>query len=100
MLAAGKQLAEANEDLVAIENEKSEVTATFKAKTTAAEARIGEFSRKVRNGYEYRQVPCVIQFDTPEVGMKQTIRTDTDEVVEKPSAMTDDEKQMLLIAEE
>lgn len=99
MLAAGKQLAEANDDLVQIENLKSEVTATFKAKTTAAEARIGELSRKVRNGYEYRQVDCLVQFDTPDLGMKQTVRTDTNEIVEKPSGMTDDEKQMLLIEE-
>lgn len=99
MLDAGNQLAEANEDLVQIEKEKSEVTATLKAKTTAAEARISELSRKVRNGYEYRQVPCVIQFDTPEVGMKQTVRTDTNEIVSKPEHMTDDEKQMVLITE-
>lgn len=96
LLEVGKQLGEANEDLVQIENEKSEVVASFNAKSTAAEAKISDLSRKVRNGYEYRQVPCLVEFDTPKVGMKQTVRTDTNEVVEKPTEMTDDEKQLEL----
>lgn len=99
MLTAGLELAEANEDFGQIEKEKSEVMATFKAKTTAAEAKIGELSRKVRNGYEYRQVDCLIHFDTPEPGMKQTIRTDTGKAVNKPEKMTDEEKQLTLISE-
>src|SRR5438552_2208548 len=89
---AGKELAEATNALKEIEDDKSQVSADFKAKIAAEEARIAVLSTKLRGGYELRDVECHIIFDKPKVGIKRTIRTDTDEILNE-SPMTEEEKQ-------
>lgn len=68
-----------------LEQQKDEAKAVatqLKAKCDATAARLTEASTKITNGYEYRQVRCVVKYDTPKTGQKTTIRTDLDQVVE------------------
>lgn len=94
-IQAGKELAEATNELREIEDDKARIVSDFKAKTTASEARVAVLSNKIRSGYEFRSVECSVAFDTPEAGQKQTVRLDTKEVI-ATAAMTEDEKQRKL----
>src|SRR5215831_7016086 len=79
-IEAGRELAEATNELTAIEEDKAQIVADFKHRTSAAEARIGVLSNKLRSGYEFRDVECMLTFDTPEKGQKQVVRLDTLEI--------------------
>jgi hypothetical protein len=94
-IQAGKELAEATNELTELENDKAQIVSDFKAKTTAAEARVAVLGNKIRSGYEFRAVECSVTMNTPEAGQKQTVRLDTKEVV-ATVAMTEDEKQSKL----
>ncbi len=94
-IEAGKQLAEANNELKEIEDDKAQVVSDFKAKTTAVEAQVAILGGKLRSGYELRPVECHVLFDQPQPGQKQIIRLDTKETV-STELMTDEEKQKLL----
>lgn len=94
-IQAGKELAEATNELEAIEDDKKQIVSDFKAKSTAAEARVAVLSNKLRSGYEFRSVECSVTFNTPEEGQKQTVRLDTKEVI-ATAPMTDEEKQTKL----
>lgn len=89
---AGKELAEATNQLTELENDRKQVADSFKAKITAEDAKVASLSNKVRSGYEFRQVPCLVHFDEPTTGMKRTVRTDTNEQV-SVEAMSEGEKQ-------
>ena len=94
-IEAGRELAETTNELEEIQDDKSQVVSEFKARTTAAEAKIALLGNKLRSGYEIRDVKCDIRFDWPKEGQKQTIRLDTNEVVYTHD-MTEEEKQMQL----
>ena len=96
LLVQGKKLAELNNELVSIENDKKRVTDDFKAKASAVEADISITSNNIRSGYEYRKVPCTIRFEDPSEGLKTTYRDDTGEQV-SCEALTPEEKQRKLI---
>jgi len=98
-IEAGRELAEATNELTAIEEDKAQIVADFKHRTSAAEARIGVLSNKLRSGYEFRDVECEVRFDTPEKGQKQVVRLDTDEIV-ATNPMSEEEKQRELPLEE
>ena len=94
-IQAGKELAEATNELTELENDKAQIVSDFKAKTTSAEARVAVLGNKIRSGYEFRAVECSVTMDTPEPGLKQTVRLDTKEIV-TTAAMSEDEKQRKL----
>jgi len=98
-IAAGKELAEATSELKELEEEKSNIVANFKAKSTEKEARITVLTNKIRSGYEYRNVECETRYDTPEEGRKQTIRLDSNTIT-ATEPMTEEEKQRNLPLEE
>jgi septum formation inhibitor MinC len=103
-LAAGRELAESTNQLNEIESDKKRVSDDFKAKASTAEAQIGILSNKLRSGYEFRQVECLVVFDDPKPGEKTIYRTDI-KVAKKPGEtvevrrMTEEEKQRQLILE-
>ena len=103
-LSAGRELAESTNQLNEIESDKKRVTDDFKAKASTAEAQIGILSNKLRSGYEFRQVECVVVFDDPKPGEKTVYRTDI-KVAKKPGekvdvrTMSEEEKQRQLILE-
>jgi len=78
-----------------VEAEKKAVVSTYKSKLDSCTARIGELTNTLRNGYEFRDVECELQYHEPAVGLKRVIRLDTLEVVDQKD-MTDDECQEVL----
>jgi hypothetical protein len=91
----GRQLARNAADLETLEDRKKQVASEFKAKIDAANAEIFKTARLLNNGYEYRDVKCDVQYDTPRKGLKRIVRMDTGEVVEE-IPMTADELQQVL----
>jgi hypothetical protein len=82
LLELGKKLAENSNLLEQQENEAKAVAKQLKAKCDQTAAKVQEISTKISNGYEYRNVRCVVKYDTPKAGQKTVTRLDTDTVVE------------------
>ena len=95
LLTIGRSLAESNEKLGALEEEKKRVTSDFAAKIAGAEADVSIAVNEIRSGYEWRDMPVTIHFNEPTSGRKQFIRDDTAEIVGN-EAMDDRDKQTLL----
>lgn len=95
-LAIGKQLAEFNNGLTALKNDKARVVSDFGAKIKKAEADVAIAANKIATGYEFRDVPVSITMNRPVTGKKVIIRDDTGERVGVED-MTEDEKQAKLI---
>lgn len=66
--------------------------AQFKSDIEAKTKAIGDFSRRINNGYEHRNIDCQIRFNDPESGMKTLMRMDTGEIV-RITKMSEAEKQ-------
>ncbi len=58
----GGDLARSIAGLRGVEAEFDQVKASYKAKTTEAEAKIDNLSTSLMNGFEMRNLPCVVQF--------------------------------------
>lgn len=99
LLVVGKELAEANNALTALENDKARVVSDFAAKIKGAEAIVSIASNKISTGYEFRDVPVTIAMHEPESGKKTIVRDDTKEIVEVLD-MTQDELQPELLEEQ
>lgn len=87
-----RSLALANQEAEAIEDEKKEAVANFKARIEAQETAISRYARLYANGYEYRNVECEDLLNNPGNGRKTIVRKDTGEVV-RTIEMTPDERQ-------
>jgi hypothetical protein len=87
----GMDLARSNASKDESEERKKEVDAQLKAEIESHSTRALNLARKINNGYEYRDVECLTEFDFTKNSATIT-RVDTGEVVEK-RAMTDDERQ-------
>lgn len=61
----GGDLARAIQEHRQVEAEFDQIKASFKAKTTAAEATIDKVSTDIANGFEYQDKPCIVIFDIP-----------------------------------
>lgn len=72
-------LARATRELRALNEQKKEVMADFTGKIKAKEGATDRISEQVANGYEFRMVPCEVEFDDPATGKKRITRTDTGE---------------------
>jgi hypothetical protein len=96
LLVIGKELAEHNGSLAALENDKARVVSDFAAKIKGAEAHISIMANKISTGYEFRDVPVTITMHTPVVGRKTIKRDDTSEQVSIED-MTPDELQPELV---
>ena len=99
LLALGKELAEANGQLTALEEDKKRVVSDFTAKVAAKEADVSIGVNKIQSGYEWRELPCTITFNSPVPGKKTVVRDDTQEQVAIEN-MTQDELQTDLKLEE
>jgi hypothetical protein len=95
LLAIGKELAEYNEQLDAIEQDKKRVVSDFAAKIASHESDISLAVNKIRSGYEYRDLPCTVRFHQPKTGKKEIVRDDTGLVVAVQD-MTEFDLQALL----
>ena len=95
LLAIGKELAEFNEQLDAIEQDKKRVVSDFAAKIASRESDVSLAVNKIRSGYEYRDLPCTVRFHQPKAGKKEIVRDDTKEIVATQD-MTESDLQALL----
>lgn len=87
-----KKLAYENKNFDELEDAKKSVTSEFTSKLNTARGNISKLSSNINNGYEYRAVDCTVELNTPEVGQKTIVRTDTGEIV-RIEAMNSREKQ-------
>lgn len=88
-----KEMAQKTLEKDTIQQTMKETQAQFKAKIEACETIIKRNATYIKDGYEYRSVDCVVDYNTPERGKKTIIRTDTGETFIED--MTRDEKANL-----
>lgn len=87
---AGEELARATREAIACETDKKTAAAVYKARAEAAQASCAALSLKITQGYEMRDLECVVYYQQPRAGMKQIVRPDTGEVVrEEPMTQTE-----------
>jgi hypothetical protein len=88
-----QDLAQAIAESNGLKRDQKAVASEFKSKIDGKDSVIQSLSDKINNGYEHRYIECEIQYHTPNMGMKRTIRLDTGEEISAAS-MTGDEMQM------
>ncbi len=76
-----KKMAEASRELTQAEDEKKAITSQLKAKVDAIAARVSEHAGKINSGFEYRNTPVLVKYNTPKTGQKQFTRLDTNELI-------------------
>jgi DNA polymerase II small subunit/DNA polymerase delta subunit B len=81
-----------------VEDEKRTRTAEFSEQLKELRNRMRALSRVIREKKEQRSVPCEVRFHSPVVGTKQTVRLDTNEMIEE-TEMTQEERQENLFGE-
>ena len=92
---AARELACSAQLKASIEQRKKEIDASLKAEIEGENSKIARLSSYITTGYEWRNVECAVQLDTPERGNKTIIRNDTGELV-KVMRMKDADLQMAL----
>jgi hypothetical protein len=95
LLALGKQLAAANQEVYRLRGEQKAVQSQMAAAVKGAEAHAAELSRKIENERELREVEVSVLMDTPRRGLKTIVRVDNGEEV-RTDQMTNDERQQSL----
>lgn len=75
------ELANAYYDRSELESQLSSIKADFKGRIGSIETQIEKHTRKIRDGYEMREIECEVQFHTPVDGQKRIVRLDTGEEV-------------------
>jgi hypothetical protein len=94
LLKYSRELAQANQDLSALEDKKKDVVAGFTAQAKRIEADINMNALKVSTGKEMRDVKCVWDYDY-ERKIKILTRLDTGEVLQEDE-LTPEELQEVL----
>ena len=88
----GVDLAHATREAIRIENDKAVATARFNGLKKEAEALCSSLSLKIENGYEMRDMECIVVYSMPRPGYKQISRADTGEWI-RDDPMTPEEMQ-------
>jgi hypothetical protein len=71
------ELANHNQELRRIEEEKKSVVSEYGSKINISKERISSLSDKVSSGYEVRDIECEVRYHEPAKGMKTLTRLDT-----------------------
>jgi len=77
----GKKLASEINRLDDAENEKKSITSYWKSEIDSAKALVLRISTILSNGYENRDVACIIKYHDPKDGEKTVYRKDTGELI-------------------
>ncbi len=93
-IAYGRQRAQLDEDMEKLVEEKRQATADIRQRANTIKTQAREVSRAIRTGQEVREVQCFYRFKWKD-GVKELIRTDTNEVVER-RAITAEERQTVM----
>lgn len=99
LLEAGRQMAEAQNEVVQLEGDFKSVRDDWKARISATESRVATLSGKISRGYDMKDTECTVYMDTPEEGLKACLRNDTGERVWIRD-MTDSDRQLVLRLDE
>jgi hypothetical protein len=75
----GEALAREAQTVFDLRDQKKTVTAELGASIKSAEGRVGALTDKINNGFELREVECMVMMETPRPGMKRIIRIDNNE---------------------
>jgi len=94
-LEMGRDVARLNQEKRRLDQKLTEIKKQLTGEISGKETEIDRLMDLLSNGYEYRQVECRIDLDTPKQGQASIIRLDTEEVV-RVRRMTDDEMQIEL----
>jgi hypothetical protein len=73
----GQRLADAAAAVENIKLRKKEVTKQLDSEIAKHETEVSQLARQIREGYEFRDVPCDVYYHHPREGWKTTYRTDT-----------------------
>lgn len=90
----GQELARANAQKDEAEERKKAVDAQLKSEIESHATRSASLARTINNGYQYKDVECVMRFDYV-TNTVTTVRTDTGAVIDT-RAMTTEERQVEL----
>ena len=93
-LAMGLELARENEEATAVEERKKEVDSQLKAEIDSHVAKSQSLSRKINNGYEYRDIPVKITKDLGKNSYTE-VREDTGQTILE-RALSAEERQAKL----
>jgi hypothetical protein len=74
------ELAKKTKELSSLTEEKKTVTSQYSARLNEVKATTNKLSNQVADGWEYREIDCVVEFHKPQHGKKTIIRKDTDKV--------------------
>jgi hypothetical protein len=88
----GEALAREAQTVFDLREQKSSVTAALGAQIKAANGRVAELTNRINNGYELREVECMVLMETPRPGMKRIVRMDNNEPL-RDEAMSQQEMQ-------
>jgi len=77
----GAALAQANQSIVELGERKKEAVSSIQADIEEAKTKIARLAKEISQGYIIKPILCDIIYNSPTEGMKQTIRRDTQEVV-------------------
>lgn len=91
----GEVMAQADQDIATLEDQKSSAVAEFKAKIEQASGRRSQAAATIRSKQEHRLVDCELRLDYKK-GKATKVRTDTGEKLEVRD-LRPDEQQMPLI---
>lgn len=84
--------------LYQLEQEFAKLKAAHAAKVAERESTIRDLSRKLCEGWEYRDVKCKVLWNDPEDGKKSIVRLDTGEVVAVEDMSFEERQGVLPIA--
>jgi len=88
----GEALAREAQTVFDLRDRKSSTVAELTAQIKQANGRVAELTNRINNGYELREVECMVMMETPRPGMKRIIRVDDNSVV-RDEPMTASEMQ-------
>lgn len=77
----GEQLARRAQDVYTSRTDLANVSAALKAQIKAAESELESLARRINNGYEMRDMECVVEFNAPRKGVKTIVRSDNGETM-------------------
>ncbi len=88
-----------DQEMKTLENRMDQIKKSLAGEIAEKKTELSKLMAKLAGGFEYRNVDCEIQLDTPKQGQASIVRLDTDEVI-KVRRMTDEELQITLPLEE
>jgi len=91
----GKIAAKLVGEIGTLQDEKKQSAKHYVAEIDSRQTQVKHLSYTIDSGFEERDVTCLVMLDSPQVGLKTTVRLDTGEEVET-EAMTDSDRQRTL----